>query len=152
MSNCIDPGKGFHYKACGLPNVWLANGYTIRKTAEGEVFHIEHIKDLHEAIGLSLVKKEEKLTPKEFRFLRTEMKLSRAMLGEAFENSSETVKKWEQGDNPITKPVDVCLRYLYLSHIHNNEIKDLIESINKAEKEELTICLQKSTQGWQKAS
>ncbi|MEM1403346.1 MAG: hypothetical protein AAGG55_08450 [Pseudomonadota bacterium] len=61
----------FHYQACGLPKVWLADGVDKRQTPRGPVFHIDHVKDLHRVIRLILVKQTGVLSPDEFRFLRT---------------------------------------------------------------------------------
>ena len=144
--------KRFHYTACGLPDVWLANGFTVRQTSEGEAFHIDQVKDLHQAIGLSIVEKEGLLTSDEFRFLRTEMCFSRRSLGELLDISGETIKKWESGENDIQKTADACLRNLYLHHIHNDTVKALISSINSHERQETKICLSKTTQGWLKTA
>lgn len=53
----------FHYVACGLPNVWLENGYTEGVASDGTpIFHIENIEGLHKAIAFSLFEKEALLT------------------------------------------------------------------------------------------
>lgn len=142
----------FHYVACGLPNVWLSNGFSERETPEGKAFHIEQVKDLHQAIGLSLVKKVGRLTSDEFRFLRTEMCFSRKSLGELLDISPETIKKWELKENNIQKTADACLRDLYLNHIHNDTVKTLISEINHEEREETKIFLSKTSQGWLKTA
>ncbi len=138
----------FHYVACGLSNVWLKGGVSERDTAKGAVFHVEQVKELHNVIGLSLVNKTSMLSPDEFRFLRTEMNFSRKNLGEALGVSWETIKKWESGDNALPKMADAWLRQLYLSHKENREMRDLIMHINALEKDELNLCLNKTSQGW----
>ena len=138
----------FHYVACGLSNVWLVNGVTKRATQEGGSFHIDQINELHKAIGMSLIEQASPLRPDEFRFLRTEVGLSRRNLGTVLGVSAETIKKWESAENPIQKASDAWLRNLYLSHIHHDEIRDLIKQINLGEKLEKEICLSKTPQGW----
>ncbi len=142
--------KLFRYAASGLPDVWLAGGVTERTTQNGTVFHIDQVKDLHQAIGLNLVQKEGILTPDEFRFLRTEMHFSRRNLAELMDVSGETIKSWESGKSDIRKMADACLRNLYLDHIHNDKIRSLISKINHEERQAVKLCLSKTTQGWQK--
>lgn len=138
----------FHYVACGLPNVWLQGGVAQRETSDGAVFHIEQIRELHEAIGMALVQKASLLTPDEFRYLRAETGLSRRNLGQILGVSPETIKKWESGENTIPKASDAWLRNLYLLHIHHEEVRDLITRINQGERQELDICLSKTEFGW----
>lgn len=140
--------KLFHYQACGLPNIFLNGGVTVRNTSKGEVFHIEQIKVLHLVIGQILVKKPGSLCPDEFRFLRSEMNFSRKSLGEVLDVSQETIKKWEAGDNPIQKTADACLRGLYLEHSNESAVGDLVSRINQAEKREIQLKLNKTSQGW----
>lgn len=59
-----------HYTECGLDNVWLANGFTKKKTAYGEAVSITHADGLHQLLAEDLINKHARLTGKEFRFLR----------------------------------------------------------------------------------
>ena len=44
----------YHFKECGLPYVWLADGYEISKTVFGDVVRIEDLEGLHQAIARNL--------------------------------------------------------------------------------------------------
>lgn len=44
--------KMYRYAESGLPNVWLANGYSMHDSAHGRGVSIEDIEGLHRAIGL----------------------------------------------------------------------------------------------------
>lgn len=59
-----------HYTQCGLPDVWLLNGFCRRETPYGDAVSVENINGLHRAIALYLVKKKAELTGSELRFLR----------------------------------------------------------------------------------
>ena len=41
--------KGYRYTESGLTNVWLANGYTIRKTKYGEGVSVQDVDGLTRA-------------------------------------------------------------------------------------------------------
>ena len=63
----------YHYTGCGLPNVYLKNGYEIVKTPYGKGVTIRDMDGLHLAIGATIVNSPEPLIGHEFRFLRTEL-------------------------------------------------------------------------------
>lgn len=127
----------FHYVACGLPNVWLENGYEVHEGPRGRTFKIHKLEELHDAIGMAVVEKEEPLTGDEVRFLRTELSMSRKALGVNLGYSPETIKKWESGENSIQKSADILLRILYREY-HNEDgpVRGLVEAVNDMEREE----------------
>ena len=43
--------KPYHYKGCGLDNVYLHGGVTYVDTPRGKAVQIENIEGLHRAIG-----------------------------------------------------------------------------------------------------
>lgn len=141
----------FHYVACGLSNVWLENGYTEGVSSAGKpIFHIEDVKGLHKAIALSLVEKDTLLSGDEFRFLRSEVKLTRKSLAGVIGYSEETIKKWESGENPIQKIADMTLRNLYLeSQNKASVVRDLLEKINHLEKKETEFFFKEGGSGWE---
>lgn len=141
----------FHYVACGLPNVWLENGYTEGVSSDGAaIFQVENVKGLHQAIAFSLVEKDTLLTGDEFRFLRSEIKLTRKTLGGIIGFSEETIKKWESGENPIQKTADVTLRNLYLeSQNKAGRVGQLLQKINVIEKKDTALYFKEGTAGWE---
>jgi putative transcriptional regulator len=141
----------FHYVACGLSNVWLANGYSVGVSSDGKpVFHIEDVKGLHKAIAFSLVEKDTLLNGDEFRFLRSEVKLTRKSLAGVIGYSEETVKKWESGENPIQKTADMTLRNLYLeSQNQASTVRELLEKINHLEKKDTELFFKEGGSGWE---
>ncbi len=107
--------KPLHYKACGLDDVYLVNGFT-RENIDGEdAIIIEDMDGLWKAIGLALVTSRKALAPKEVRFLRSHMYLTQAELGAKLRVSDQTVARWEKGETPITGTADVLLRVFFLA-------------------------------------
>ena len=107
--------KPLQYTLSGLTNVYLLNGYRIRKTPHGDAISIEDIDGLHRAIGRRLIAVERPLIGRELRFLRLEMDLSQACLGAITGSNEPTIKRWEaHRDAPISSgPADRLLRALY---------------------------------------
>ena len=61
--------KPYHFKASGLPNVYLLNGVKIERDADyGELVTIDHLPDLIMAIAFTLVRKPARLTPPHLLF------------------------------------------------------------------------------------
>jgi hypothetical protein len=109
-------GEPLHYRACGLDDVYLVNGFT-RETIDGEEFiTIENLDGLWKAIGLFIVCQRKVLAPKEIRFLREHMDLTQAHLGAHLRVSDQTVARWEKGETKcVPGPADLMLRVLFLS-------------------------------------
>lgn len=141
----------FHYVACGLPNVWLSNGFTETVDEAGEpFFSIAEVRDLHRAIGHSLTEKESVLSGDEFRFLRTELRMSRRTLAELLGYSDEAIKKWESGENRIHKLADANLRQLFLEgQSEDGTLKALLTQIKDLEREERKLCFEETQKGWE---
>ncbi|MHA7916032.1 helix-turn-helix domain-containing protein [Alloalcanivorax xenomutans] len=141
----------FHYVACGLPNIFLVNGYTESELPNGQkTFKIEDVKGLHKAIGMHLALKESILDGDEFRFLRTEMLFSRKALGKLLGYSPETLKKWESGENDVHKSADALLRILYKEFVkERSEVRDLVERLNQIERKvSEKISFEETDNGW----
>lgn len=59
------------YTDGGLRNVWLANGYELRKTRHGEAVAVSDQDGLTKAVCLALTHKTGHLTGVEFRYIRS---------------------------------------------------------------------------------
>ena len=116
----------YHYTDCGLRNVWLANGFSRRKTPYGPGVAIEGLPALHRAIGLWLVGKPRRLTGAEIRFLRKELDLSQKALAAIVGQSEQTVSLWERRGR-IPKTADRFVRALYRETAEGNaQIRDIV--------------------------
>ena len=104
----------FHYLGCGLPNVFLKNGYELIDSPYGKGVTIHDLEGLHNAIGKIIVSSAGALTGQEFRFLRTELELSQAMLANLLGCEEQAVARWEKGKNKrVNAPAERLLRLLY---------------------------------------
>lgn len=104
----------YRYQGCGLPNVFLRNGYELVETPYGKGVTIHDLDGLHLALGAAIVESPEPLVGHEFRFLRTEMQLSQAGLAALLGCDEQSVARWEKGKSKqVNAPAERLLRLLF---------------------------------------
>ena len=108
--------KYFQYTACGLDNVWLANGYKVKETRHGHAVSVNDVDGLHKLLTQTLIDKPGRLTGKEFRFLRTQLGLSQEALGALLDFSENAVSLWERKDT-VPAACDQWLRMSVLAKL-----------------------------------
>ena len=144
----------YHYRECGLRNVWLANGFDEQDTPYGSGISIGDLEGLHRAIAHGLVNKGGKLTGTELRFLRQEMGLSQAKLATMLGNEAQTVALWEKrGGQP--KIADRFIRAIYRELNEGNaQIRDMIERLVDSDLDlgDVRITLEQDSGGWKFAA
>lgn len=124
----------YHYTESGLRNVWLQNGYTVRKTAYGEAMAIDDVDGLHTSLALRLSEKKGALTATELRFLRTHLCLSQASLAKLLGVTDQSVSLWERKGR-VPKSADKLMRILVLGAIDGSQpVGDVLERINTVER------------------
>jgi len=85
----------YHYTDGGLRNVWLANGYEIKKTPYGEGVAFHNLDGLTRSICMALTRKASLLTGAEFRYIRSAgMLLSQPDLGKLMGIDGQSVVRW----------------------------------------------------------
>lgn len=107
--------RPYHYKECGLDNVYLMNGYSIEEVDGEEYVSIDSVDELWKAIGLSLVTGKKILSPKEIRFLRGQMEKTQAEVAALLRVEDQTVARWEKGKVKLSGTSDVAFRGLFLA-------------------------------------
>lgn len=112
-----------HYPECGLDDVYLLNGYEHVETAYGHGIAVKGLEELREAIALRLVRRKKVLSGKEVRFLRKQLDLTQADLGKLLGMDSQTVARWEKGQNKVNGAADRVLRLLSVEHMTGRACK-----------------------------
>ena len=144
----------YHYTMCGLPNVWLENGFQVhRSKAYGESVSIHDVKGLHRAIGLDIARVPRALHRDEIRFLRIELDMSQRALADVLGVKEITVRKLETTDAKISGPADRLLRILYLSAVDGDgAVKQLIDEFNAMDRREHEESIRRfrDEDGWRK--
>ena len=111
----------YHYTDGGLRNVWLANGYEIKKTPYGEGVAFHTLDGLTRSICMALTRKASLLTGAEFRYIRSAgMLLSQPALGKLMGIDGQSVARWEK-TSKVPRWADKVVRLLYTAHAEGNE-------------------------------
>lgn len=146
----------FHYKSCGLKNIWLANGYEEVDTPYGKATSIHNLEELHAVIGMSLVLDKPKLTGSELRFLRKELDLSQSNLAGLLDVNESSIRAWESGRTKISSPAERLIRLLYIEKIKGhkeiNEFLERISQLNRDIYQTEKFLLEESSSGWKQAA
>ena len=106
----------FHYKTCGLDNIFLVNGFKYYDTGYGKGVSISDMDGLHAAIAKSIIYDGTKPSGQEIRFLRKELGISQAGLAMLMLVDAQTVARWEKDQTEIPGPASTLLRL----HIENS--------------------------------
>ena len=125
----------YHYTDGGLRNVWLANGYEIKRTPYGECVSFHNLDGLTTSICIALTKKACVLTGSEFRYIRSAgMLLSQPALGKLMGIDGQSVARWEK-TGKVPKWADKLVRLLYLAQAQGNEpISLAVERVKTVER------------------
>jgi putative transcriptional regulator len=141
----------YQYTESGLDTVFLVGGFEFEDTDRGKTVTIHDIDGLHRAIGAALACNRQRLTGKEFRFLRSELLLSQASLAKILGVRELTIARWEKGQSEIPVSADAIVRQLFKESIgKTGSIKQLLERIADLEDDiDHTITLGKPKGKWE---
>lgn len=125
----------YHYTDGGLRNVWLANGYEIKKIPFGEGVAFHNLDGLTKSICIALTNKAGVLTGSEFRYIRSAgMLLSQPALGKLMGIDGQSVARWEK-TSKVPRWADKLVRLLYTAQAEGNEpIAKAVERIKTVER------------------
>jgi putative transcriptional regulator len=139
------------YKESGIRNVWLQNGYTVKKTPHGKAVAIQDVEGLNRLLAKMIAQKV-RLTGAEFRFLRKELDLSQAALARMFGCDAQTIALWEKNKVRLPRLADRMMRLIYREHAEGNvKIREIIERENDMDRKDhdpTRIVLVDTDKGW----
>jgi len=137
----------YQYTGCGLENVFLKNGYTIKDTPYGKAISIDDIEGLHRAIALDILRQKTPMDGQQFRFLRKEQDLTQAELAAILGVSEQTVAAWEkQKKEPVQVMADISMRAYYMAHMQAQQAQQVFPS--NAEKPVDAFSFEHDDTGW----
>jgi putative transcriptional regulator len=140
---------------CGLPDVWLLNGFCRRETPYGDAVSVENIDGLHRAIALYLVKKKAELTGCEVRFLRKRLDKTQGELATLLRLDPQTVARWEKDRTDMSGPADLCLRLLVVERETGSsgigQLAEQVAALN-SERASQQLLFEETAEGWRAAA
>jgi putative zinc finger/helix-turn-helix YgiT family protein len=142
--------ENYRYDASGLPNIVLVD-IPVSRCAEcgHEEVHISNIEGLHRALALAVVRKRERLTPAEIRFLRKYLGLSGADFAQHIGVSAETVSRWEQGRTAMGQTADRFLRWLAITREPVSDYPlEILKEVAETDPKPLRVRLTNGVGGW----
>jgi putative transcriptional regulator len=124
----------YHYRECGLPNVYLINGYREVATPYGRGVAIEDVEDLHMTIAQYLVEEKASLTGPEVRFTRKLLELTQTQLAELLGVEDQSVRRWEKLEH-VPKQADHGIRLVFrdLTRKSAKPLAELVKQIDASE-------------------
>lgn len=143
----------YHYTECGLRNIWLKNGYVVKKTPYGEGVSIQDVEGLHRLIG-TIIAKRPKLTGPELRFLRKELGMSQKALATFVGTSEQNISLWERRGR-VPQAADRIIKLAYLEAISNDgnvKIKETINRLNELDATALENLKLEKAREWKEAA
>jgi putative transcriptional regulator len=141
----------YHYKECGLDNVYLANGYRIHKTSYGEGVSIQNTEGLHKAIGRWLALTPKSLTGAALRYLRLEMEITQRDLAGILGTTEQSLRLWEKHrTKAMPGSADHLLRGVYLEYIGGDgKLRRMLERLTQLDQlQHAEACFQKKNNSW----
>lgn len=137
--------KEYHYVECGLDNIYLLNGFEIKKVQGDEEIFIHDINGLHKAIGMILTSKRGLLSGKEIRFIRHALDFSQKRLADYLGVDYQTILRWEKDKGDIAKTADHLIKMIFFSYLDpiNSDIRKKIDEIANLDSEKAQVAEKK---------
>ena len=115
-----DMKADFHYTECGLDNVHIGGMVVAVDDVGEEVYKIPNILGLHKTIAYCIITADQGISPQELRFLRTEMGLTQAELGQLVKKDHQTIGRWERAERPIDGNAELVIRMVAAERLDIN--------------------------------
>lgn len=117
----------YHYRACGLDDVYLLNGFERTDSKFGPAVTITDVEGLHRAIAMSIIsEKKTMFSALEVRFLRKEMGFTQEELAKRLGVDVQTVARYEKDQTTLPKPTAIAIALFYILSISTKEVREKI--------------------------
>jgi DNA-binding transcriptional regulator YiaG len=123
--------KLYRYTESGLDNVVIEGMAPCINDHGEQVFCIENPVGLHRAIATAIVDHAKGMSGKELRFLRTEMGMTQAELAQLVHRDSQSIGRWEKGQNPIEGTAETVIRTLAIQRLELHVSATSIEALSQ---------------------
>jgi DNA-binding transcriptional regulator YiaG len=104
--------ENYRYTECGLDSVTLVDVIVFHCKCGAIVPEIPAVARLHEAIAITLLRKDSLLSGEEIRFLRKMAEYSATKLAAVMGVTKEVMSRWENNKQNIGKESDRFLRFV----------------------------------------
>lgn len=122
----------YHYKECGLDNVYLENiELRVCEACRVEMPRIRRILDLHTTIARAVALKPSLLNGAEIRFLRKHLGLKAREWAALLRIDHTTLSRWENGDQQIGPQSETLIRLLYFRLLEEKEGRLIPEPVTE---------------------
>jgi len=98
------------YSHFAFSSLYLLNGYKEVRTHRGVEMEYAQEEELELCIRRLVLRKVERLSGWDLRFLRRGLALTQAALGELVDRDAQTVARWEKSGNQIPRSIDLAIR------------------------------------------
>jgi putative zinc finger/helix-turn-helix YgiT family protein len=148
-STKVSNGQRYHYKECGLDNVYLENiELRVCESCGVTMPRLRRILDLHTTIARAVALKPDSLNGAEIRFLRKHLSLKAREWAVLLRIDHTTLSRWENGDQQVGPQSDALVRLLYFRLLEEREgrlisdpVAERIATPNKERNEEATVLI-----------
>lgn len=107
----------YHYTECGLRNVFVED-LAMHDDHGDETFKIPRVNQLHREIARGIVMHNKGISGGELRFLRSEMGLTQAELGNLVHHDGQSIGRWERNEIPIDGSAETIIRRLAIEKLN----------------------------------
>jgi DNA-binding transcriptional regulator YiaG len=143
----------YHYRECGLDDVFLANGFQFHEVDGEKGVVIQNVDGLHQAIADNIVRNKSLLAGKEIRFLRKQLRLTQADLAKWIGCDAQTVARWEKDQSKAPGSADRLVRLLYAgTYLKDVDIPAMIREVADLDEIMAKQVCQESKGDWKKAA
>ena len=153
----MNQSSRYHYRECGLDNIYLVNGFDPVETPRGTGAMIKDREGLHRAIANLIVREKKDMTGGEFRFLRHELNMTQQLVANLLQMDVQSVARWEKGKSDVPGPAQGLMRLLYEEKANGNtEISEPLRRLAELDEilqdeDEIVEFEEDTNEGWRLA-